>query len=256
LKDTKLSILVTRPKHQADELCHLIEQHGWRAIRFPTLEIVGINTPLIQQQLKSIDQYDWLIFISANAVNFALMANDGKIDNLLERSIAAVGIATEKELIKAGLTVSLTPETMFNSEGLLKTEQMTQVKGLSCLIIRGKGGQETLASGLCERGAKVDYLEVYSREMPVTDNSGLIKSIQQQSLDAITITSGDALNNLLQMIDEKHHKLLFSIQLIVISGRIKKMAKTIGFKYITVAEKAGNSAMIKALSSCFSVTKT
>ncbi len=247
MKNRKYNILVTRPKHQAEELCGLVEQQGWNSIRFPTLEIVAIKNKTIKQQLETIDQYNWLIFISANAVNFAVMANDGKIDNLLGISIAVIGNATGKALKSTGLSATLAPETQFNSEGLLETKQMKQVKDKSCLIVRGKGGQETLANSLRERGATVEYMEVYSRNMPESNSLKIAEMLQHQLLDAITITSGDALKNLLRMLSKKYHEKLFSLPLIVISKRIKKMAETNGFKHIIVTEKPADRAIIKAI---------
>lgn len=244
----KYNILVTRPKHQAETLCHLIEQKGWNAIRFPTLDIVSVNNSSIQEQLKTMDQWQWLIFISANAVNFAIKANDGKIDCFKRISIAAIGKTTEKALCDAGLTVALLPENEFSSKGLLATKEMNYVKGKSCLIVRGASGLETLANTLKARGATVDYMEVYKREMPVYENAHFFDILLQQGkLDAITITSGDALTNLLWLIgDELKAKLVF-VPLIVISKRIKKLAEKHKFKQIAVTEKPGDAAIIKTL---------
>ena len=241
------NILVTRPKHQAETLCRLIGQQGWNAIRFPTLEIVAVKKNVIKQQIETIEQYQWLIFISANAVNFALSTNDGKIEPFRNRAIAAVGKATEKSLQSAGLSVDLVPETHFNTEGLLATKEMNQVKGKSCLIIRGRGGREILANSLRERGAKVDYLEVYTREKPVCSNSSVIDMLQQNKLNAITITSGDALKNLWAMVGEQMQDKLVTVPLIVISNRIKGLAEKYKFKHIAVTENPGDTAIIKTV---------
>ncbi len=243
----KYNILVTRPEHQAESLCNLIEQQGWHCVRFPTLKIEAINNATIQHQLETIYQYDWLIFISANAVNFAVKANDGKIDTFEETSIAVIGSATGNVLKSFGMTIALAPKSNFNSDGLLETEQMKQVQNKSCLIARGKGGREILANSLRERGAKVDYLEVYSRIMPESNNLKVIEMVQQQTLDVVTITSGDALKNLLLMLGNEHHEKLFSVPLVVISNRIKKIAENIGFKRIIVTERPADRAIIKVI---------
>lgn len=239
------NILVTRPRHQADNLCRLIEQQGWNAIRFPTLEIVAVEKNLIKLPFETIEQYQWLIFISVNAVNFALGTNDGKIEVFRNIAIAAVGKATEKALQTAGLPVQLVPETHFNTEGLLATKEMNQVKGKSCLIVRGKGGREILANSLRERGAKVDYLEVYTREKPVCSDLRVIDMLEQNKLDAITITSGDALKNLWVMVGEQLQDKLVTVPLIVISNRIKGLAEKYKFKCIAVTENPEDTAIIK-----------
>ncbi len=240
------NILVTRPKHQANILCELIEQQGWNAIRFPTLEIVALNDGKISEQIERINQYQWLIFISVNAVNFALSANDGKIEQFKQSSIAAVGKSTEKSLHTIGLPSVLVPDSNFNTEGLLATKEMNHVKGMTCLIVRGDGGRETLANTLRERGATVDYMEVYTRKMPICNNLKVANMLKLDSLDVITITSGDALKNLLAMIAEELHDKLISIPLIVISKRIKELAEQNGFKHIIVTERPGDTAIIEA----------
>jgi len=244
---TKQNILVTRPEHQANKLCDLIEQQDGQAIRFPTLEIVGLKNTRVKQQFETLKQWHWLIFISTNAVNFALATNNGKIDTFKACSIAAVGKATEKALISAGLTVDLIPENNFNTEGLLATKAMRQVNGQKCLIVRGEGGRETLANSLRERGATVDYMEVYSREVPVMDQSNVEEMLKNKTLDAITITSGDALKNLVTMIGAELADNLFAVPLIVISNRIKQLAEESGFETIAVTENPSDIAIIKTV---------
>ncbi len=240
------NILVTRPKHQAVTLCGLIEQQGWNAIRFPTLEIVALDNDKIRQQIEKINQNQWLIFVSVNAVNFALSANDGKIEQFKQCSIAAVGKATEKSLHTIGLPSVLVPDSNFNTEGLLATKEMNNIKDMACLIVRGDGGRETLANTLRERGATVDYLEVYTRKIPVCNNLKVSKMLGLDRLDLITITSGDALKNLLEMIAIELHDKLISIPLIVISRRIKELAEQNGFEHIIVTKRPGDTAIIEA----------
>lgn len=242
-----MNILVTRPKHQAKSLCHLLEQNDFKAVNFPTLEIVGLNNQKIEQQFNATKPYQWFIFISSNAVNFALKANDGKIDYFQRGSIAAVGKSTAKALSLAGLTVDLIPDTHFNTEGLLATAEMNQVEDKNCLIVRGQGGRESLAQQLQERGARVEYMEVYAREIPLCNNTCVSDMLVQGELDAITITSGDALKHLLLMIDKKLQPKLFLIPLIVISERIKRLAEEYEFEQIAVTDNPSDAAIIKTV---------
>lgn len=238
---------MTRPAHQADKLCDLIEQQGGEAIRFPTLDIIAVKNSKVRQQLELLNKWDWLIFISCNAVNFALAANNGKIDIFKQSAIAAVGKATKQGLLSAGLNVDLVPEKHFNTEGLLATKAMQHINGKTCLIVRGIGGRETLANTLRDRGAVVEYMEVYSREVPNVDACYVKDMLKQQTLDAITITSGDALKNLVLMIGAELADKLMAVPLIVISNRIKKLAEKSGFKMIAVTENPSDTAISKAV---------
>ena len=67
-----LSVLVTRPMHQADKLCALIEAAHGRPIRFPALEIVGpVDKTTTRDALLAARRCDLLIFVSTNAVDYA-----------------------------------------------------------------------------------------------------------------------------------------------------------------------------------------
>lgn len=243
-------ILVTRPEHQAENLCRLIEEQGGVAICFPTLQIVGIDEPSAglssaTNLLTTLSNYHWLIFTSANAVNFALKANGGKIAEFTASRVAAIGQATAKQLESAGLTVDLIPESGFDSEALLAMPQLQNALGKRFLIVRGQSGREELATKLRERGAKVDYWEVYKRIMPDSDASFVRRLLDENKLSAILITSMESLRNLIAMLGENYKNKLLSVPLIVVSERIKRMAGTeLGFKRINVANGPSDEAML------------
>ena len=140
------------------------------------------NIDEVQDALKNLDKFQWVVFISANAVNFALKANNGKIDRLKTVRFAAMGRATAQALEAAGLTVDVVPEQGYTSEALLAMPQMQQVKGQACLIVRGEGGREELANTLRSRGADVHYLEVYKRTIPSIDSSQVVQLLAQHRL--------------------------------------------------------------------------
>jgi uroporphyrinogen-III synthase len=242
-------ILVTRPKQQAINLIQLIEQHGGLAVEFPVLEILPVKNSTVKEQLKNLKSYQWLIFISANAVNFAVTANNGKIDTFAQTKIAAVGKATAKALENAGLAVDLVPETGFNSEALLESPALKQVQNQKVLIVRGIGGRETLANELKKRGAVVDYCEVYQRQIPQIDTIPVVELLKKQHINGVIITSIEALQNLLIML-ETHKSLLFHVPLIVISERIKQAAQAIGFKNIVISSSPDDAAIFNTIIKC------
>jgi uroporphyrinogen-III synthase len=238
-------ILVTRPEHQAAYLSQLIEQQGGVAVRFPTLKIIAVDeSGTATKALSKLSNYQWLIFTSANAVNFALKANDGKIDQFRVAQIAAIGKATAKELKSAGLQVTLLPEQGYDSEALLAMPQMLHVEGQAILIVRGQGGREELADGLRSRGANVEYWEVYQRVMPDIDSFRVIDLLEQDKLDMVITTSGEALQNLIVMLGANYQQRLAVIPLVVISERIGKLAAELGFKRIAVTERPSDTAIL------------
>ncbi len=240
-------ILVTRPVGQADNLCGLIEQQGGVALRFPTLEIVEHRPEATV--LAAASQSDWLIFTSTNAVDFAIKAFNGKMPALPK--IAAVGKATAQALENAAWQVDCVPATEFSSEGLLAEAALQAVSNQNCFIVRGVGGRDKLEQGLRSRGAHVAYLEVYRRQQPKIDNRDLVKRIAEQQLDALTITSIEALQNLLTMLDSVSAKQLQTLLLVAASQRIAEAAEQLGFTQIAVSQQPTDLAILETLTTLF-----
>ena len=242
-------ILVTRPSAQAALLCQLIESVGGIARRFPTLEIDPLqpDPTKLDQALHS----DWLIFTSSNAVDFAIKAFNGKMPRFDQTRIAAVGEATAQALRNADWNVHCVPTSHFSSEGLLAEAMLQNVKGCQCVIVRGLGGRDKLERGLLDRGASVSYLEVYRRERPDTNNTDLAAEIAAHQLDAISITSVEALSNLLEMLDANSQCLIKDIHLIVVSQRIADSARQLGFKHIAVSQRPGDREIVETLTTLF-----
>jgi len=244
----KSCILVTRPVKQADKLCRLIENSGGIAMRFPTIEIVETNP---QQHLwQAAFASDWLIFTSTNAVDFAIKTFSGKMSELNKPRIAAIGQSTAMVLHNANWSVDCVPMNNFNSEGLLAEEELQNIAGKTCTIVRGVGGLEKLSETLRSRGARVIYLEVYQRRKPDVDAKELIEKLTSLKIHAVTITSGEALHNLLAMLDKQSVILLRALPLVVVSERIKQMAEQLGFKWIEVSKPA-DSAILETLKMLF-----
>jgi len=245
-------VLVTRPAHQAENLSRLIEEQVGVAVRFPTLAITALDDScMIQNTLAHLDRYQWLVFISANAVTMHSYYSDGgKIKKFKSVRIAAIGKATAQALALAGLPVDLVPENGYNSEALLAMPQMQQINGQRYLIVRGKGGREELATTLRSRGATVEYLDVYKRIIPGVDSSQVSLLLAQDKLDVVTITSAEALQNLLIMLEEKHHQRLFEAPLVVVSNRIRQIAADMGFKRIAVTNSPSDVAILETVTMC------
>ncbi len=239
-------ILVTRPEHQAGGLVKAIEQAGGTALLFPVIEILPLDKqPVFERYWQRLADYQWLVFISANAVNFAVSMNGGRITLPETVRVAAIGQATARALQRCKIPVSLLPRQGHDSEALLKTADWQQLNGQRFLIVRGLGGREKLAETLKKRGATVDYLEVYRRIKPENDAEPVKKLLARQALSAIVLTSGEAVKNLWDILNQE--KALLSIPLVVISSRIADIASRLGFEKIKVSQGPSEPAIIETL---------
>ena len=243
---TGLTILVTRPAHQAEPLCRLIEAAGGIPLRLPAITIHdNSDDPAFQRRLSHLSDYQIAIFISPNAVSFGLDAierSGGMVDSLL---LATVGKGSARALQRRlGRTPDLVPQGSFDSEALLQLDPLQHINGKRILIIRGVGGREHLAETLRQRKAQVDYAEVYRRESPApTDDSEWL-----DKTDIITLTSSEAARNLVTMTPAAAHESLFARPLVVVSERCAEQARQLGFQQtIRITPQASDEAMVQTL---------
>lgn len=235
-----MGVLVTRPALQAEPLCDWIRASRGRPVRFPAMEIVPGVDRASRQHLAAADGFDLLIFVSANAVYHAV----GHLPARGIRQAAAVGAATARALADAGFTNVLTPRTTDDSEGLLALAGLQSVKGKRILIVRGAGGRPLLGQTLADRGAYVVYAEVYRRSIPRSDPSDLLRR-WEESIDTVIATSGEILENLLNMLDADVR--LKKTPLVVVSARVARKAERHGFTTVVEAAGAGEPAIVTAL---------
>ena len=240
------SVLVTRPDQQSQGLCQAIEALGGRSIQFPVLEIKPAHdTEALSQMLDNLSDYDIGIFISANAVNYTLIHN---ISLPAAMKVAAIGKATTQALEKHSVAVDICPDHDFSSEALLQMPAMNKVAGKSVVIFRGNGGREALADSLRARGAEVSYIEVYRRELPQVDATGLLAEWKENGIDAIVTTSLQGLENLQTLLGEQGRLYCQKTAMVVMSERMLKMTEEIGIKAdVLVATEACDEAIVAAL---------
>ncbi|MBI3773354.1 MAG: uroporphyrinogen-III synthase [Gammaproteobacteria bacterium] len=236
-----IKIAVTRPVEQAGALCDLITAAGGLAIRYPVLDIEFIVGARRAVPLPIAD-YDYAIFISANAVTGAVRWLPAVLPPSLQ--LAAVGKRTAEILRRHWPQPILTPAHNYNSEALLELPQLQSVSGKRIVIFRGEGGRELLAETLQQRGATVEYAEVYRRQQ----TQGDIKQLQHQAPDLIIVTSNEGLQNLYDQTQGQTRTWLLGQQLIVISERGAQRARELGFHHAAIiAARADDQGLLQAV---------
>ena len=214
-----IGVLVTRPAHQYAELVASIEGSGGRAVVFPVIEIRPRSNDVIAADAAGLAEPDITIFVSRNAVEHGLPWAAGLV--------AAVGPATAAAIESAGRVVDICPAQGYDSESLLAEPLLENVVGKTVRIIRGRGGRELLGDTLRQRGATVDYLEVYSREIPYhgpAEIGQLLASWTGGDIDAVVIMSVESLRNLVALLPEPGRTLLAKTPLVTPAARVIKEA--------------------------------
>ncbi len=241
-----LSVLVTRPQHQSEELCGLIEAAHGRPVRFPTIEILGpADKRAAREALAGAQRADLLIFVSTNAVQYAFPLLPAQLP--LDVQIAAVGKATAGVLDEHGLEPTLVPQRM-DSEGVLDLPALHAVAGKTVFIMGGNEGRGLLRETLAERGATVHQVEVYRRALPQRQAAAanLVRN-WAQLVDVVTATSNAILDNLFTMLGDEGAEILRTTPLVVISRRMAEYAAGLGCEQIHLATSARSADLLLAL---------
>ncbi|AXQ31237.1 uroporphyrinogen-III synthase [Solimonas sp. K1W22B-7] len=236
-----LGVMVTRPAEQAEALCRLLLTEGAVVRRLPLLAIEPARAApgLLQQFAEARDADAW-IFTSRNAVRCARRLDTGR----WPARLYAVGAATAAALEELDLIATI-PPGQFSGEGLLAHPSLQQPAGQRFLLVTGTDGLGTIAEGLRGRGARVTVAEVYRRQ-PVAHAPAQVEQALQDSR-AILLTSGEALQLLLQLTPEPQRGLLRRRKLVVPSARVVEQALELGFELPLVPEQVSDAAYLRCL---------
>ena len=242
-------VLITCPEHQSHRLCELIEAASGHAYRLPVMEIINPdNIEKATAMVKRLDEFDCAIFISANAVEKSHQIVVAQRSWPTSLKLAAVGKRTAMALEQLGLEVEICPRQGFSSEALLALDALKNIKGKKIVIFRGEGGRELLAQTLRERGALVEYAEVYRRRIPDNAKEELQALIRKNAIEVVVATSNEGLNNLYQIAGEEHRLWLLEKKLVVLSQRTAKVANELGFIHkAKIANQASDEALVESI---------
>lgn len=162
-----ITLLNTRPAHQAEALNRLLELKGMGYINCPTLKIEWLNpgwdtTELVTKPNRLIEK---IIFVSRNAVEgFLAQVSQGLHKDVLENAdLYAIGQATKQFGLDQGLHIQTLSDRQFDSEHFLAHPVMQDINGKRILLVKGKGGRDLIVNTLECRGAEIDTIEVYQR---------------------------------------------------------------------------------------------
>jgi len=225
----------------------MINATGARSCHLPLLEIKGCaaDTDTLEQLARD-KSYDWLIFISANAVQYGATVVAAFAAQGNKPAIAAIGRATAYKLESLGIAVDLLPAEPASSETLLACPAFENAAQLECLIIRGEGGRELLADELRNRGATVDYLEVYRRIPLAITHRQFIELSQADAIDIVTVTSGESLAHLTCQLPGDIRDAWMKKPIIVMGKRMKQQAQALGYSKI-LSTGTNNQAIVDAV---------
>lgn len=245
------SILITRPQGQADALITALTQANWHCVHQPLLRIVpfeenhGAPFHTMKQHVMNLDHYDVVISVSGNASSLAVDLIDQYWPQMpVGIDWYAVGPSSAQAFKVLDIHMQLPKAN--HSEGLLELSGLNQdLSNKKVLILRGVGGREHLAESLKQRGASVEYCELYQREAIKFEQGELAALLTEHQIHYALLTSGEMLHQLAtQLTDEQKQ----TVHVIVPSERIAKMAPALHIQHIHVCSKINAQGLLDCLS--------
>jgi len=247
-------ILVTRTRAQSSELVRLLERRGAGCVECPAIEVrCPDDQGRLDSAIENMDQFDWIIFSSPNAVKYFLQRVFEKghdIRILGNARIACVGASTADCVRGYHLNVDLVPEN-FRAEGLVKAFEQLTVKGARVLIPRAKKAREVLPLGLEAMGAEVTVATAYETVTPAMRRD-VIEILQDEDVDVLTFTSSSTVKNFFRMVPEKlRDRILSRAKTACIGPVTARTAKKQGLIIDIQPEKSTIKDMVEAIEAFF-----
>ncbi|MCX7172359.1 MAG: uroporphyrinogen-III synthase [Proteobacteria bacterium] len=245
-------VVVTRPADQAGYLAAQVTAAGGIAVLFPVLAIHDIEDPQPLLDIAArLDEFDLAVFVSPNAVNKALAIIARQRCWPARLRVAAMGLTSERELARFGLTEVIAPRLRFDSEALLELPDLREMAGKRVVVFRGDSGRDLLGDTLTQRGARVEYVTCYRRGKPDLDIAPLLQLWESHQLDAIVVTSSEGLRNLAEMLGNSGRDLLKTTPLFAPHARIVSEARSQGLRQV-VPTAPGDEGLLAGLAAYFS----
>ena len=158
-------VVATRARSGIGRLAEMIGGFGAEVIELPAITISPPPDTLpLDEALRRIDQYDWVTFVSPNAVihlseRMRNLRLDGRI--FYRTKIASVGDATHQAVSdRLGLISDIQPQ-VFTAAGMVKEFQKRKVFPKRVLHPRSSIGKDSVPDNLRSMGAIVDEVTAY-----------------------------------------------------------------------------------------------
>ncbi len=193
-------IVVTRAREQASELSGKLRALGAEVIELPVIALRPLDDyTALDNAIAALPSYDWLIFTSANAVEYFLHRLDRSGSDLrsLRAKICAIGPATRAAVEALHLKVDVVPSDAV-AEGVVEAFQAFSMAGAKVLLPRAAAAREVVPDALRAMGAQVDVVDAYRNVIPERAGERASEIFgKARRPDWVTFTSSSTVKNLL-----------------------------------------------------------
>lgn len=200
------AVVVTRAEATDGPLSSQLRSLGLPVLLWPAIRVAAPQPGPLEDALKAIEQFDWIVFASRYAV--AAVIERVKTAPTGVR-IAAVGRATAQVLRQRGWPVNLLPGEP-SAAALVSAFATQAIQGTKILFPASSRALPTIAAGLTQLGAQVVQVEAYRTEGSALDVEGCRSWIARDAIGAVTFASPSAVIELERALGKKDFERLLS----------------------------------------------
>ncbi len=252
-------VVITRAASQSSELFEKLTKRGAIPISLPLVSFAAPEdyAPL-DAALLEWEQFDWVLFTSANAVH-AVVARRGDLGRNLNPAgkvprVAAVGPATQEEAERAGLSVAYLARTHL---GVALAEELGErLRAQRVFLPRSDRANPDLPAALQLLGAKVTEVIAYRTLPPSDTDQSRVKQAVRGQANAVLFFSPTAVHNFAELAGREELGLLQSNLALVAIGPVTAGAlRESGVQRMVVAADTTAAAVVDALEDYFAGTQ-
>lgn len=245
-------VVITRPVGEAARLMTLIRAAGGEPMLCPAIEILDApDARALDSVIDRLDSFDLAIFISPSAVEKAMTRIGARRVLPARMRCAAIGPGGVRVLQRFGVGDVIAPQSRYDSESLLASPYLQNVRDRRIVIFRGDGGRELLGETLTARGALVEYAACYRRGKPAFDTAPLLQAWEHHRIAAVVVTSSEGLRNFWAHIGAAGQARLTETFTVVPHPRIALAARELGLRRVVESE-SGDDALARTVMQCMS----
>jgi uroporphyrinogen-III synthase len=191
-------VVVTRAVEQARDLMARLENMGAIVLLFPAVSFSEpSDTAELDRAIRSLVEFDWILFTSANAVRFfagrcrKLGVEPSEEGNYL---CAAVGPATASAVAAEGFSVDHVAQEFIGAA--LAQELSASLGGKKILLPRSERARPDLPHALKAIGAEVTEVVAYHTGGVGAIDPGVMRAMREAQVDVISFFSPSAIENM------------------------------------------------------------
>ncbi|MBP0723903.1 uroporphyrinogen-III synthase [Bacillus sp. RG28] len=227
-------VLITRALHQSFEMAEKIKKLDGVPVIIPVQKIQKASAFSDESTVnRLVSEAEWVIFTSANAVDYFIQNITRECKNdLYKKRIAVVGEKTKKKVQEYGISVTFMPEKYTGQALASELGKLLENKS-NLLFVKGSLASDRVSTILSQLGHSVKELTVYETVPNRESQHRLMEILRTDGIDILTFLNPYSVDQFYQLIENKIDLKKVNEYKIACIGEVTvEKAKQLGFQHI------------------------